>query len=346
MRILTDFHHAGLLNSLILLFENRLGGEVYRPIGLEWAEEGFWAVYDHPATREQFLTLNQAYKPKDWSKPLNKIIKEPEPGIYYCQDIDSGYFNKAITLPKFKEMDFDIVIASMPQHIEPFKRLIDKYMPKAKLIYQVGNQWDNIYADNIMASARLERLPENINHVEYHQEFDLDIFNPVHTLQRKTIKSFMNCPDQFKDDYGLLLKIEKSLPDWDIKIHGGMGRDGPLHGSKAVAEGIKHSQFVWHVKPGGDGYGHILFNSAACGVPVIVKKSYYQGKLGEKLLVDGVTCIDIDGLNVQDCINKIREHSRLENYDRMAKAVHANFVKKVDFNQDELKIRAFLERLK
>ena len=60
--VFTDFHHAGLLNSLILLFEGRMHGAVYRPIGIDWANKGYWAIYDHPATRQQYLTLDQDRK--------------------------------------------------------------------------------------------------------------------------------------------------------------------------------------------------------------------------------------------------------------------------------------------
>src|SRR3990172_6286612 len=98
--VLADFHHAGLLQSLILLFENRLGGNVYRPIGMEWADQGYWKVFDHPATRLQYLTYNQGYRPQDGTRPLN-IIEKAQDDVYYCQDIDSGYYNKAVSLEKF-----------------------------------------------------------------------------------------------------------------------------------------------------------------------------------------------------------------------------------------------------
>lgn len=345
MRVLTDFHHSGLLHSLIMLFEDRLGYEVYRPIGMEWADEGFWKVFDHPATQQQYLTLAPGYRPEDGTRPLNQIVAKPLPGVYYCQDIDSGYYNKAITLPAFKELDFDIVIASLPQHIEPFKRLIELYNPKAKLIYQVGNQWDGIHADNVMASANLHDVPEDVNYVEYHQEFDLALFTPERVFQKRTIKSFMNCPEGFFD-YPLLLNIESKLQGWNLNIHGAQSRDGPLHGAKEVAEAMRLSQFVWHVKAGGDGYGHILFNTAACGVPCIVKKSYYNGKLGEKLLIDGVTCIDIDDLTLDEIVEHIKYWSEPERYADMCDKVYQNFTEQVNFNQDEKKIREFLDRLK
>lgn len=346
-RVLADFHHAGLLHSLIMLFEGRLDYKLYRPIGTEWHEQGYWAVYDHPATVQQYLTTAQGYKPADGSKPLNKVLRA-EKETYYCQDIDSGYYNKAITLKRFSEIKFDLVIASLPQHIEPFKKLIANHQPWAKLIFQVGNQWDGIHADNIMASARLARVPEGINAVEYHQEFDISLFNPVdRAFENRSIVSLMNSPDGFPD-YGLLLEIERRLKDrrWKVNIHGGQGRDGAVHGAKNVASVLRFSKFLWHVKAGGDGYGHILFNSAACGVPAIVKKSYYAGKLGEKLLIDGVTCIDIDGLAPAEIVEHILHFSQPENYSKMSQAIYDNFRDCVDFDKDEENIRQFLARLK
>src|SRR3990172_10388164 len=111
--VFVDFHHASLLNSLIILFEKRLKGTCLRPIGLEWAEQGYWHVFDHPFTRQQFLSTGlgtveppvQMYP--DGTRPLN-IVDKIEDGIYYCQDIDSGYYNKAITLAKFMELPIDI----------------------------------------------------------------------------------------------------------------------------------------------------------------------------------------------------------------------------------------------
>lgn len=42
MRVLADYHHHDLFESLAILFEDRLGWELYRPIGMEWFDEGYW----------------------------------------------------------------------------------------------------------------------------------------------------------------------------------------------------------------------------------------------------------------------------------------------------------------
>lgn len=350
-RVFTDFHHAGLLNSLILLFEGRFGGSIYRPIGLDWANKGYWAIYDHPATRAQYLTLDQGYRPEDGTPALNLFtngVPNPEPGTYYCQDIDSGLFNKAITFDEFMKREFDIVIASVPQHIEPFKRLCELHPSKPKLIYQIGNAWnipDNGLVKNVMASALIPNVPNGINFVSYHQEFELDIFYPSNYTPPKRITSFVNVFKNFPD-YQLFLEIEHQMEkEWEFKALGGQCRDGAAHGARSVAQYMRDSMFVWHTKAGGDGYGHIVHSAAASGKPMIVKKSYYAGKLGERLMIDGVTCIDLDGLNIAQIVEKINHYSHPILYKKMCEDVYSNFKANVDFKADAEKVKAFIDNL-
>jgi hypothetical protein len=352
MNVLTDFHHAGLLNSLIMLFEDRMGGNVYRPIGLDWYEQGFWKIYDHPDTANQYLSFDQGYRPKDGSPPLNllqEVHNAPmlQKDVFYCRDIDSDQVNKAITLETFKAMPIDIVIASIPAHIEPFQRLIREHKPKAKLIFQIGNAW-SIEAgsvQNVMASAIVNNVPDNINFVEYHQEFDQKIFKHVQPNNQNIITSLINVHHDMPD-YNLFLELDTKMTHWNFLSYGGQGRDGSMGGAHKVATAIRESRFIWHVKAGGDGYGHILFNTAAMGRPTIVKKHYYIGKLGEKLLIDGETCIDIDGLGHDGIIKKIEYFNKPDRYAAMCRAVFKNFREQVNFNKDYEKIKQFIEGLK
>lgn len=346
MRVLCDFHHAGLLNSLILLFEKRLGWKVYRPIGREWYDEGYWKVYNHPETVEQFLGINGSTP--DGTEPLNDVVGQDN-GIYLCHDIASNKTNRAITLEQFRKMNFGIVIASIPQHIEPFKKLCQEHWSRPKLIFQIGNQWTNeaSNADNIMASARIDL--QNKNSVVYHQEFDTNIFSRGFSeVAEPRITSFVNCfslDNMFKEDFELFEKIESLMPDWNFKCLGGQCRDGCANGEEEVAREIKKSAFIWHTKRGGDGYGHIIHNASACGVPMIVKKEYYVGKLGEDLMIDGETCICIDELSTDEIIKKIRYYSQYPMWKTMCGNVYNNFKKKVDFDKEEKDIRHFLAKL-
>lgn len=376
MNVFTDFHHASLLNSLIMLFEGRLGGNVYRPIGEEWYTNGFWKIYDHPATVNQYLGIGGATP--DGSPKLNEVIGSDRASlilnarVYLCRDIEGDKTNKAVTFEGFLKLPIDIVIASIPQHLEPFKKLCELHPNKPKLIYQIGNAW-NIPADsvkNVMASAVIHNIPEGVNFVSYHQEFDLSTFYPlfikggglkndnsftagtdeyqVNDLPRQNIYSFVNCfstQDHFMVDWELFQSMERRMVDWMFSSYGGQCRDGNMNGSKELADKIRESRFVWHTKNGGDGFGHVIHNAAACGKPLIVKKQYYVDKLAEPLLIDGITCIAIDGLDPQQIKNKIEYFNEPENYTEMCQNVYDNFKKVVDFDKEEQDLRIFLSKL-
>lgn len=363
LRVFTDFHHASLLNSIIMLFEGRLGGEVYRPIGMEWAERGFWKVYDHPATQAQFLSPNAATP--DNTPRLNDIVYEASvasselPVMYHCRDIENGGTNKAITLDGFLNSHFDIVIASIPQHIEPFLRLCDIHPDHPKLIYQIGNSWPidrsiDPKRVNIMASAML--LPHQTagyHVIEYHQEFDTKIFHPVPPdvfMPKNTVYSFVNCfgvDGLFAFDWALFQEVEKLMLDegWAFGSFGGQCRDGAAHGSQQMADFMRASKFIWHTKQGGDGYGHVLHNSAAVGRPLIAKKYYYLGKLGLDLIQDGETAIVIDGLGPEEIANKIRYYSEPARWSQMCNNVITNFRNVCDFDNEFLSIKQFVSEL-
>ena len=370
LNIFSDFHHAGLLNSLIMLFEGRLGGNLYRPIGTDWHKNGFWKVFDHPATVEQYLGINGATP--DGSPELNNVIGNgarigfdgKRLPIYHCKDIDSKKTNKAITFDGFMNTHIDIVIASIPQHIEPFARLCELHPDKPILIYQVGNSWNVKPAQErliqgVLSSAKLARKPQ-VPTIEYHQEFDLNIFvpyfvNPYLTekyrkenLPANNIYSFVNCFSQdplFAFDWHLFTRIEKRMEDWNFKTFGGLCRDGAKGGSRGVAEAMQKARFVWHTKNGGDGYGHIIHNTGAMGKPSIVRKSYYYGKLASDLMIDGETCITIDGLSDQEIIKKITHFSNDEIYSKMCDNVYNNFKAKVNFDDEANQIKLFLTKI-
>lgn len=357
-----------------MLFEQRLGGKIYRPIGIDWYEKGYWKVYDHPATVEQFLGIGGSTP--DGTSPLNDVkawvgegIGRSIPGdgivgratdatVYYCHDIDSDKTNKGITFDGFMHLPIDIVIASIPQHIEPFKRLCEMHPNHPKLIYQIGNAWDVSMSDgqfvrNVMASAKVNMIGPRIHGIEYHQEFDTTVFAPVIPLETSvsvynSIASFVNCfsiDRLFSDDWSLFQIVESMMPSWEFYSFGGQCRNGAMHGSQELAEGMINVRFIWHTKRGGDGYGHVLHNSAAVARPIIFKKEYYQGKLGEALMIDGITGIQIDGLSPDQIVNKIEYYNESARYRKLCQNVYTNFRKIVDFDAEFERIKLFLENL-
>lgn len=343
-KVFSDLHHFGLFNSLHLLFEKRLGGQLYRPIGEDWLHKGYWKMAEiynnHPATVAQYLGTTDSM-PTDGK------------GLYPIEDQGHGYVQNAITLDRFMSEPIDLIIASIPQHIDSFAKLAADHPNKPKVVYQIGNQWDlniNSPIKNVMASARLAYCPPGFNVIEYHQEFDTEIFRPPKTgdLIQPVIRSFVNCFNTasiYEYDWNQFLQQESLMPNWKFESLGGSCRDGNADGQWQVAQKIRESAFVWHVKYAGDGYGHVLHSAAACGRPIIFKKQYYTGKLGEVLLRDGVTGIQIDGLNLQEIKAKIEHFSDHTRWQTLSDNIYQVFKENVDFDAEELAMRQFLQNL-
>lgn len=341
MRIFLDQHHFGLYNSFHLLFEKRIGAEMYRPIGRDWLDKGYWRIAEiynnHPTTIQQYLGVHDDYVSDD--------------GIYNIWEPGHEFFQHAITYEKFMRTEFDIVIATVPEHIESFKRLCAEHPSKPKMIYQIGNAWpvEAGTAPNIMASAKISGVPANINFIEYHQEFDTSIFCQDDSIEpAKNVFSFINCLNTasiYAHDWPLFEQCEKLMPNWVWSTFGGSCRDGEANGQREVAKRMKQARFIWHVKAGGDGYGHVLHSAMAVGRPLIVKRDYYIGKLAEPLLIDGETCIAIDNLGPQEIVNKIEYYSDDSRYIVICNKSYTAFKTFVDFDKEELALRDFMQKL-
>ena len=346
LKIFSDFHHSGLYKSLHLLFENRLGHELYRPIGTEFYENGYWKIAEpyqnNPATIAQYLGYNTL--PIDHSTPLNDVDLEDK-GIFYIRA--DGYQQKAITLHSFKHMPIDVVIASYQPHVECYMDLIKKYHPEAKLITQLGNEWtiDPNMSKNVLASIEPKLIPQCIlNNCFYHQEFEWPgKFEPT---QNKQLSSFVNTLDTagyLRDDWAYFQTLERSLKEYSFKCHGGGCRDGAL-GSKDMFETIKNTRYGIHLKNGGDGYGHVAHTWFACGRPVIFRGSQYKEKLAGKLMDHGVTGWDVERISPNALVEIIR-HQDEKDYNLMCEMAYQRFIQVVDFDKEAQQVQEFMERL-
>lgn len=342
MKVFADFHHFDLYYSLQLLFEKRLGFELYRPIGTEWATSGYWKIAEpygnNPDTVRQFLGLDT----HKWEsgKFLNGDY-HLEDGVYYIFDPIHQNHQKAITLETFSQMDFDLVISSIPAHDVSFSQLIRDRMPRAKHIAQMGNSYQTTDVKNVMCSCSPYPVPEDKNVVFYHQEFPLDVFSYKEPIQTNLVSSFVNClPKQ--DVFNL---FEASLPELKFSSYGIGNRDGTVTGLQGIADIMQNSLFGYHVKPGGDGFGHIIHNWFASGRPVIIEGNDYRDKLAGNLLQDGVTCVDLDKHSFNESIDLIRRYSEPGLHKYTCEQVRKRFDEVVNFDQEENLIKSFLESI-
>jgi hypothetical protein len=301
IRVFSDYHHTSLLRSLTLLFEDRLGMCLYRPIGMDWFDEGYWAINNQRDTAQQFLQpegpANTDGSPllNQLSRDRNVILNEdPAHGVHIVKDPGGFSTHRACTLEYFKNNRFDYVIASIPAHVPVFERLIAQFQPHAKLIVQVGNNWDleMFSGRNILASIS-PRLT-TANAIFYHQEFDTEIFHESPTLPVSRIYTFLNCIREYPAAWADFQDLRRMLgSSWEVKSFGGQCPDGNMEGPVELANKMRESMAVLHVKPGGDGFGHIIHNAYAVGRPVITRPSHFRNQLAEQLLIPG-TFIDLD----------------------------------------------------
>jgi hypothetical protein len=125
--------HGDLYYSLHLLFEERLGMNLFRPVGLDWFKKGFWKLaepYGNAAdTIDQYLGLPDGA----WSnrkEPTQRYGQvEFIDGVYHIPvKVGSGeYVQKAITFEEFLKTDFAFIVASYVGHDQPYAELTKRY---------------------------------------------------------------------------------------------------------------------------------------------------------------------------------------------------------------------------
>jgi hypothetical protein len=348
MNIFCDFHHSSLYSSFLYTLERRLGHSVYRPIGEEWFEKGYWKINRQADTIVQYLGT-YGYYPTDGTPPLNNV-NYVQDGIYYSTDPNTGQIHKAIRFDKFKEMKFDIIIATLPQHLEPFFDLQKKYQKDASVVLQMGNNWalDFKRVSNLLASTMPFEVPKECHSLFYSQEFDTSVFHPKEPKElangeRPEIHNYMNVLHNYPEAETLFLELEKLMPEYTFKMYGSQNRDGCLSGVQTLADSMRKARWIFHVKPGGDGYGHVVHNAFAVGTPLITKKTFYEGQNAGRMMDDRVGILT-DGLSAKEIAAIIR--SREELNAQMSENTAARFRDVVNFEQDAKNIQKFLEEAK
>lgn len=353
-KVLADFHHGDLFESLRILFVDRLGWDLYRPIGLEWYHEGFWNVYPHIDTAKQYLSTELGIEPKDirgnpvtkdhgrnaW---LNRNLDQMESGIYIVLDPNhGGRLHKAVELKRARDMKFDFIVSSIPDHFRRFEIFRSRYCPNAKHIFQMGNAgWSLPNGAKNLLNSTSYNPPSGVNHVRYHQEFCLKEFSysgkPGY-LGERSLCNLMHWqsghfPNLFEE-----LKDTLTKRGWIVKNFGAGNEHGAVDD---VANVLKQFSFVWHVKRGGDGYGYNIHNSFACGRPMVISSKQTRGQLASCLFEECVTTVDVDGKPISRVADQLDIMAR--NYEAHTLAVHLKFKSHVDFDAEAQEIMKFLE---
>lgn len=344
MKILADRHHDGLAFSLRLMAK-RLGAEIYFPIGEEWFERGFWDIakpyQNSPDTIKQYLSLDQRYRPIDGTLPLNQI-SSTKSTHYEIDDLAHGDTLKSITFDQFLDLDIDIIIASIPDHWRTYTKLRNEHKPKAKVVCQMGNMFNELYqmvsdgiVVNLLASATVPDLP--INYLVYHQEQPIRPYSPP-PIEPK-IASFVHLlpqPDIFES-------FKNSLPGVDVQAYGAGTPGGSIATLSQVYDEIQKCSFVFHNKPGGDGYGWIIHSAIMLGRPVITRLSDYKGQLAEPLLTLGVSAIDLESNPAPLVFGLFQKKESLLEMSRKTREI---WDKNIDYKSEEERLSSFFQNLR
>lgn len=339
MRVLIDYAHADLWESLILLFEDRFGWQVYRPIGMDWYEQGIWqfeAARLGDSVARQFLAPWDSDTDSD-DHSLREDTTHP------------GRTMKMVSLEQARSQDWNIVIATLAENEPGLRRFADEVGSTYGI--QVGNQgapnqWG--LAKFALLSVTTPGFTPWIPHVTYHQEFSLKDFRHEWPPERDLIATRVQCFSTGVD-YQRFLSLAAMTPEMRWRHYGHCGDHDQHWGGDApstpeVAVQMRAAAIGYHVKRWSDGYGHVGFNWFAIGRPVIGSASYYADKLMGPLWVEGVTSFDIDRLNDAEVVELIRRlHDDQDYHRQISEQATDRFHEVVDFDADAEAVKALLE---
>lgn len=337
MKILVDRHHADLLNSIQCLFEDRLGVEVFVPVGHEWWDEGYWRfgqVYGDDRLAQQYLALNDSYIATQGGQHYVTHDQEhPDRKI------------RAVTLEQFRAKEWAFVMPSVQENQLGFHRLAKEV--GARYLYQVGNTGQQIEWALDPFVVNTSEAPLRGQGITIHQEIASGPagayrFSEAEHANRHLIRNFVNLFDRLPG-YEAFLAAERTLTDFTFKCHGHEGRDEYLPTAGEIGAAMAGSGFAWHDKPVGDGFGHVIHSWAAVGRPLIGHARYYRGKQAGPLWRDGVTCIDLDVHAMPEVYQSIRNIANdPERHKWMCDSIRAEFDTLVNYEAEADAVRSLL----
>lgn len=349
MKIFCDYHHDELFESLNLLFHDRLGMEIYKPIGLDWFNNKFWDLEPYNWVIESFLCLYE-------EDARDFLLNKKEGHIFRNQNYNpitkttTGFTNPKrlynnLTLEEFKDIKFDLILSSTYNHFKLFENLKNLYQPQAKHIWQAGNNWPIPPGlKNFLNSTTTMKTGPEINSVYYHQEFDISLFRKNNPITLYSIANLMNnLGDQ---DIETFYTLKQNLKNWSMKAYGATNEHGMLPWDiETISKVFNDNAFIFHVKDFGDGYGYNIHHAIAAGRPIITRRHHYKGMTADTLFIDGISCINLDlaNYNRKEEANLILK--MVEKWDYYSIETKKHFNNIVNFDEEEKQIRKFLDRL-
>lgn len=349
MRVLVDYHHHDLWESLELLCE-RLGWTLVRPIGMDWFEQGYW---NHERKWHGDAIARQYLEP--WGSDARSTGSAGDFLRRYDKSHDR--YQKLVTLEEARDLTPDIVISSLAHNHEGFSRFANEV--GATFGLQVGNvrfseqdmaedRWD-LAAFGLVSGLMPVEPPKP--HVVYHQEFSLHDFRPGPPPRLGlVVSSFVQCYPQDTSSYAFWQQATETAPEHDWRVYGAYG-DAPLDRFAAgnldrcrdVGDAMRASDVAWHAKRWSDGFGHVIHNWLAVGRPLIGFRKYYEDQLAGRLWVEGETAWDLETNDIPSLLRRFRDDEDF--HLRACEASAERFRQIVDYDEEEQAIRAMFAQV-
>lgn len=341
MNILSDHHQADLTWSLHLLAK-RLGAKLYTPYGVEWYDEGYYRLYEHPRKKDPARWLAKQYL-QDIFYDFNGETGNSLETINGCLDYPRM---NLLTLEKAKETTIDIVICSVNENQTYFAKL-KKFYPNAKFIRQIGNQLDmdtdEYLYPNLLASATAPYERFSKHKVIYRQEFDMNLFKYRSLYNFNNVFSFQNDLEEDEEAWDLWLRLKHDLHNsFNFRSYGVGNHDGKIFPKRTYIEKMLDSTFVFQRKFS-EGYGHVVHNAFALGRIMILNPHTYTQGIAAPLLESYSTYIPIgDYLTLWDTLNKYS----VNDLRQISQNAHQRFMQVVNFDSEyENNLKPFFENL-
>ena len=345
MKILIDLHHADLYYSLYCLLEKRLGFELYRPIGIDWFNEGYWKIaepYNNSIdTINQFLE-SDLISPERYHASCGYYNHSCKDDIYHIYNPIHDYYQKAIKIETFKNLKFDLIISTIEAHDYAFEKLRDKYQPSAKLIAQLGNTLQKTHCKNVIHSVPYTPQSEQ-NCILMHQEINTNLYTYITPdVNTKNIYSVVSLAPYLEiyNEYKNILDI------CNFKYYGINCPDGILDGALGVSEKIKEANLGWCLKHLG-GLGHSNMGWMCSGRPIITNMSQHRfwGGNALKLFEPDYNCIDIESDTTHEISKKIKKWLEPEINIKMGENAKKRFHEIINYDEEEMKFRKFMSNI-
>lgn len=340
IRVLADYHHADLYESLTMLFADRFGWEIYRPYGMDWYDKGIWnfeRAWHGDAIARQYL--------QEWAGDADR-------GDWFerSDEVHPGRAFRMLTLDQARDLRPDIILATLSENEEGMHGLAREV--GAKYGIQVGNQGAiNRYdlLDFALFSTSRDFWPW-VPYTIYRQEFSLEDFRFEYPpSERDYVGTWVQALPEDPREYERFLRLAADLPELRLRYHGHVGPvddywGGNVSTTREVAEQMRKAGVGLHLKTWSDGYGHVIHNLFATGKPVVATASYYADKLAGPLFQDGITSWDVQRHSHSETVDFIRRLVRDDDlHQRVSEASAKRFREVVDFDAEAEEIRKMLD---